>query len=69
MREEVLEQVAALLAGGLEGESDDLDSLESQVTQALRQAGQRALQRKLEGKKRATQAAASPAHAAEKPAS
>ena len=69
MREELLQQVAALLAGGLEGEADDLDSMENQLTQALRQVGQQALQRKLESKKRATQAAASPAHAAETPAS
>jgi len=40
-----------LITGGLEGEADDLDSLEGQLTEVLRQAGQRALQRKLEGKK------------------
>ena len=69
MREAILQQVAALLARGLEGEADDLDSLESQLTQALQQVGQRALQRKLEGKKRATQAAGSLVNADEKLAS
>jgi hypothetical protein len=69
MRQEVLEQVAALLAGELGSEGDDLDSLEDQVTQAIRQIGQRALQVKLEGKKGGTQEAGSPAGAARRPAS
>lgn len=69
MRREVLEQVAELLAGELSGEADDLDSLEGQVVEGLRQVGQRALQVKLEGKKGATPAAAWPVRAAEKPGS
>jgi hypothetical protein len=68
MREELIQQVAALLAGGLEDEADDLDSLENQLIPALREVGRRALQQKLAGKKRATRAAASPADAGEKPA-
>ena len=62
MDAKVLEEVAALLAGGL-GEEDDLDALERQLTRDLRQVGQRALQKKLEGKKGATKAAASTAPA------
>jgi hypothetical protein len=58
MREEILEQVAALLADGL-GDEDNLDALECRLTRDLRKVGQRALQRKLEGKKGATKAAAS----------
>jgi len=69
MNEELLQQVAALLAGGFEGDADDLDSLENQLIPALRRAGQLALQRKLEGKKRGTRAAGSPANAAKKPVS
>ena len=69
MKEEVLQQVAALLAGGFEGDADDLDSLEDQLIPALRRAGQLALQRKLEGKTRGTRAAGSPANAAKEPAS
>jgi len=69
MKDEVLEQVAGLLAGELEGEADDLDSLENQLTEVLRRVGQQALQVKLEGKKGATQAAASPVRAIERPAS
>lgn len=61
MRQEVLEQVATLLAGELDGGSDDLDSLENRLTQDLRQVAQHALQVKLESKKRGTQVAASPA--------
>ena len=66
MREEVLRQVAELLAGELDGASDDLDSLEGQVLQVMRRVGRATLQRKLEGKKRATRAAGSPADAAAK---
>lgn len=68
MREELMQQVAALLADGLEGEADDLDSLENQLIPALREVGRRALQQKLAGKKRATRAAASPVSVAKKPA-
>jgi len=64
MKEEVLRQVAALLAGGLKGETDDLDSLENQLIPALREVGRRALQQKLAGKQRATRVAASPANVA-----
>lgn len=52
MRQEVLEQVAKLLAGELDDGPDDLDSLENRLIQDLRQVGQRALQVKLESKKR-----------------
>jgi len=69
MRREVLEQVAGLLAGELGSEADDLDSLENELTQALLQAGQKALQVKLEGKKGATQSAGSPVSAVKRPAS
>ena len=61
MRQEVLEQVAKLLAGELDGGSDDLDSLETRLIKDLHRVGQRALQVKLESKKRGTQAAESPA--------
>jgi len=57
MKQEVLEQIAGLLAGELDDSEDDLDSLENQVLAAIRQIGQRALQAKLDGKKRATPAA------------
>ena len=57
MKQEVLEQIASLLAGELDDSEDDLDSLEDQVVVAIRQIGQRALQAKLEGKKGATRAA------------
>lgn len=69
MREEVLRQVGELLAGELDDVADDLDSLETQVVHVLRRVGRATLQRKLGSKKRATQAAGSSAHAAEKPAS
>ncbi len=65
MDAKVLEAVAALLADGLEG--DNLDALERQLTRDLRQLGQRALQKKLEGKKGATKAVTSPARAASGP--
>ncbi len=57
MKEEVLEQIASLLAGELDDSEDDLDSLEDQVLVAIRQIGQQALQAKLAGKKGATRAA------------
>ena len=69
MREEVLRQVAELVAGELDGASDDLDSLEAQVLQTMRRVGRATLQRKLGGKKRATEAAGSSAHAAQERAS
>jgi hypothetical protein len=69
MTEELLHQVAELLADGLEGEGDDLDSMENALIPMLREVGRRALQRRLEGKKRATQAAASSVHAAKTPGS
>jgi len=69
MREEVLRQVAELLAGELDGASDDLDSLETQVVGVLRRVGRATLQRKLEEKKGGTQVAGSSAHAAQQPAS
>ena len=68
MREDVLEQVAALLAEGL-GDEDNLDALECRLTRDLREVGQRALQRKLEGKKGATKAAASAVGAGGRPGS
>ena len=57
MKQEVLEQIAGLLAGELDDSEDDLDRLEDQVVAAIRQIGQQALQVKLEGKKGATPAA------------
>jgi len=54
MKQEVLEQISVLLAGELDDAKGDLDDLEGQVVQAIRQIGQKALQMKLEGKKRAT---------------
>jgi hypothetical protein len=66
MDAEILEKVAALLADGM-GEADNLDVLEQQLTRDLRQLGQRALQKKLEGKKGATGAAAFPARAGRRP--
>ena len=57
MKQEVLEQIAGLLAGELDDSEDDLDSLEDQVLVAIRQIGQQALQGTLEGKKGATPAA------------
>jgi len=63
MKQEVLEQISVLLAGELDDSEDDLDNLEGQVIQAIRQIGQQALQVKLEAKKRATQAAESVANA------
>ena len=68
MKREVLEQIYALLAGELDDTKGDLDDLEGQVIQAIRQIGQKTLQMKLEGKKRATQAAESPANADKTPA-
>jgi len=69
VREDVLREVAELLAGELEGTQEDLDSLETRVIQILRQVGQRTLQRKLADKKRGTQAAASSVPAAGRPGS
>jgi hypothetical protein len=69
MKQEVLEQISVLLAGELDDTKGDLDDLEGQVVQAIRQIGQKALQMKLEGKKRATQAADSPVSADKTPAS
>ena len=69
MRQEVLEQMAKLLAGELDGGADDLDSLENRLIPDLRQIGQRALQVKLESKKGATHPAEYPANAAKRPAS
>ena len=69
MKQEVLEQISVLLAGELDDAKGDLDDLEGQVVQAIRKIGQKALQRKLEGKKRATQPAESPASADKTPAS
>jgi hypothetical protein len=66
MDAEILEKVAALLADGM-GEADNLDVLEQQLTRDLRQLGQRALQKKLEGKKGATEAAALTARAGRRP--
>ena len=47
MKQEVLEQIASLLAGEVDDSEDDLDSLEDQVLGAVRQIGQQALQGKL----------------------
>lgn len=63
MREEVLRQVAELLAGELDGAADDLDSLEGEVLQVMRRVGRATLQRKLEEKKGGTEAAESRADA------
>ena len=67
MREEVLRQVAELLAGELEGASDDLDSLEGQVLEVMRRVGRATLQRKLDEKKGGTEGAGSCAHAGRRP--
>ncbi len=69
MKQEVLEQISVLLADELDDAKGDLDDLEGQVIQAIRQIGQKALQMKLEGKKRAIQAAEPPASADKTPAS
>ena len=63
MKQEVLEQISALLAEELDDSEDDFDNLEGQVIQAIRQIGQQALQVKLEAKKRAIQAVGSGANA------
>lgn len=69
MRQDVLKEMAALLAKELDGGPNDLDDLEGQVLQAMHQVGQDALQQTLAGKKGATSAAGSLAGADPKPGS
>ena len=68
MDAEVLDQVAELLAREL-GEDENLDVLERRLTRQLRDVGQRALQKNLEGKKGATKGLDSAAGAGETPGS
>lgn len=69
MRKDVLDQVVELLVEEIDDTVEDLDNLETQAVVLSRQIARALLQRKIAGKKRATQAAARPALAARKPVS